>query len=212
MTRYLRYLRYYRIGAAVLCLVAAVFLLLFAVDARDWGKRMAADDLRFSSSPDSTSLWHPTEVAPFGLARSVLGINDDVQYREATRLFRLGRPLENLTARQFESLRAQAQVALSAVEANGNDLVRRAQAANMLGVLDLSLAVRDSTLATTFLGDAIGNFRDAMALDDSNTDARFNLEYALYELRSSEDQLPKGTERPGQPGGKPGLAQPGRGY
>jgi hypothetical protein len=204
--------RYVRIGGAVLCLAAAVFLLLFAVDARDWGKRIASDDLRFAGDPSSRSLWHPTEVAPFGLARNVLGINDDVKYRQAVRLFRLGRPLENLTQRQFESLRAQAQVALSGVEANGSDLQRRSQAANMLGVLDFSLAVRDSTLATTFLADAIGNFRDAMALDDSNADARFNLEYALFELQSGEDQLPKGTERPGQPGGHAGLAQPGRGY
>lgn len=204
--------RYARIGGAVLCLAAAVLLLLFAIDARDWGKRIASDDLRFPANPSARSLWHPVEVAPFGLARNVLGINDDVSYREAFRLFLLGRPLENLTARQFESLRAQAQVALSDVESSGDDSARRSEAANMLGVLDLSLAVRDSTLATTFLADAIGNFRDAMALDDSNADARFNLEYALYELKSGEDQLPKGTERPGQPGGNAALAQPGRGY
>lgn len=204
--------RYARIGGAVLCLAAAVLLLLFAIDARDWGKRIASDDLRFPANPSARSLWHPVEVAPFGLARNVLGINDDVSYREAFRLFLLGRPLENLTARQFESLRAQAQVALSDVASSGDDSARRSEAANMLGVLDLSLAVRDSTLATTFLADAIGNFRDAMALDDSNADARFNLEYALYELKSGEDQLPKGTERPGQPGGNAALAQPGRGY
>ena len=204
--------RYARVGGAVLCLAAAVFLLLFAIDARDWGKRIASDDLRFPADPSAPSLWHPAEVAPFGLARNVLGINDDVSYRKAFQLFLLGRPLENLTARQFESLRAQAQVALADVESSGDDRARRSEAANMLGVLDLSLAVRDSTLATTFLADAIGNFRDAMTLDDSNADARFNLEYALYELKSGEDQLPKGTERPGQPGGNAALAQPGRGY
>lgn len=206
MTRIVRAL------GAVACLAAAALLLLFALDARDWGKRMATDDLRFDASPLPAKLWRPGEVAPFGLARGVLGIDDDVQYRRAVRLFRLGRPLENLTARSFESLRAEAQVALGDVEQGGNDRARRSQAANLLGVLDLSLAVRDSTLATTFLADAIGSFREAMALDDSNADARFNLEYALYELRSGEDQLPKGTERPGQPGGRAALAKPGRGY
>ncbi len=206
MTRIVRAL------GAVACLAAAALLLLFAVDARDWEKRIATDDLRFDANPLPTKLWRPVEVAPFGLARGVLGIDDDVQYRRAVRLFRLGRPLENLTARSFESLRAQAQVALADVEQGGNDRARRSQAANLLGVLDLSLAVRDSTLATTFLTDAIGSFRDAMALDDSNADARFNLEYALYELKSGEDQLPKGTERPGQPGGQAALAKPGRGY
>jgi hypothetical protein len=206
MTRLVRAL------GAVACLAAAALLLLFALDARDWGKRMATDDLRFDASPLPTKLWQPVEVTPFGLTRGVLGIDDDIQYRRAVRLFRLGRPLENLTARSFESLRAQAQIALADVDKGGNDRVRRSQAANLLGVLDLSLAVRDSTLATTFLADAIGSFRQAMALDESNADARFNLEYALYELKSGEDQLPRGTERPGQPGGRAAVAQPGRGY
>jgi len=203
--------RILRAVGAVACLAAAALLLLFALDARAWGKRMVTDDLRFDANPLQTKLWQPVEVAPFGLARGVLGIDDDVQYRRAVRLFRLGRPLENLTARSFESLRAQAQVSLGDVD-QGNDRARRSQAANLLGVLDLSLAVQDSSLATTFLADAIGSFRHAMALDESNADARFNLEYALYELRSGEDQLPRGTDRPGQPGGRAGVAQPGRGY
>ena len=206
MTRIVRAL------GAVGCLAAAALLLLFALEARDWGKRMATDDLRFDASPLPTKLWQPVELTPFGLTRGVLGIGDDVQYRRAVRLFRLGRPLESLTARSFESLRAQAQVALGDVDQGGNDRARRSQAANLLGVLDLSLAVQDSSLATTFLADAIGSFRHAMALDESNADARFNLEYALYELRSGEDQLPRGTDRPGQPGGRAGVAQPGRGY
>ena len=203
--------RILRAVGAVACLAAAALLLLFALEARDWGKRMATDDLRFDASPLPTKLWQPVEVTPFGLTRGVLGIGDDVQYRRAVRLFRLGRPLENLTARSFESLRAQAQVSLGDVD-QGNDRARRSQAANLLGVLDLSLAVQDSSLATTFLADAIGSFRHAMALDESNADARFNLEYALYELRSGEDQLPRGTDRPGQPGGRAGVARPGRGY
>ena len=203
--------RILRAVGAVACLAAAALLLLFALDARAWGKRMVTDDLRFDANPLQTKLWQPVEVTPFGLARGVLGIDDDVQYRRAVRLFRLGRPLENLTARSFESLRAQAQVSLGDVD-QGNDRARRSQAANLLGVLDLSLAVQDSSLATTFLADAIGSFRHAMALDESNADARFNLEYALYELRSGEDQLPRGTDRPGQPGGRAGVAQPGRGY
>ena len=142
----------------------------------------------------------------------MLGIDDDVQYRKAVRLFRLGRPLENLSTRSIEALRAQAQVALANVSQTGSDRTRQSQAENLLGVLNLSLAVRDSTLATTFLHNAIASFQDAIALDDSNADARFNLEYTLYELKSGEDQLPKGTERPGQPGGNAALAQPGRGY
>jgi hypothetical protein len=190
----------------------AVLLLLFAADARRWGKRLAADDLRFAANPLPANLWQPRELAPFGVARGVLGIDDDLQYRRAVKLFRLGRPRENLSGKLPAALRAQSQIALSEVSETGTDRVRRSQAANLLGILSFALAVRDPSLTTTFLQNAVANFRDAMALDVSNADARFNLEYALFQLKGGDDQQPKGSDRPGDPRGGAGLAKPGRGY
>jgi hypothetical protein len=201
-----------RLGGAGACLVLAVLFLLFAADARTWGKRMAADDLRFAANPLPANLWQPTEVAPFGVARGVLGIDDDLQYRRAVKLFRLGRPRENLTGKLTAALRAQSQIALAAVSETGTDRRRRSQTANLLGILSFSLAVRDPSLTTTFLQNAVTNFRDAIALDPTNDDARFNLEYALFQLKGGEDQLPKGSDRPGDPRGSAGLSKPGRGY
>jgi hypothetical protein len=201
-----------RFAGAGACLVLAVLFLLFAADARTWGKRMAADDLRFAANPLPANLWHPTEVAPFGVARGVLGIDDDLQYRRAVKLFRLGRPRENLTGKLTAALRAQSQIALATVSETGSDRVRRSQAANLLGILSFSLAVRDPSLTTTFLQNAVANFRDAIALDPTNDDARFNLEYALFQLKGGDDQLPKGSDRPGDPRGSAGLSKPGRGY
>ena len=199
------------IGAAA-CLTVAALLLLFAADVREWGKRMAADDLRFAANPVPASLWRPRELAPFGLARGALGIDDDIHYRRAIKLFRLGRPLESLYGKLNAALRAQAQISLAEVSESGRDRVRRSQAANLLGILSFSLAVRDPSLTTTFLENAVASFRDAMALDESNVDARFNLEYALYQLKGGEDPLPKGRDRAGQPRGQAGFAEPGRGY
>jgi hypothetical protein len=201
-----------RLVGAGLCLVAAALLLLFAADVREWGKRMAADDLRVVANPLPANLWRPQEVAPFGLARSVLGINDDIAYRRAVKLFRLGRPRENLSGKLPAALRAQAQIALGEIAESDSDPRRRSQAANLLGILSFSLAVRDPSLTTTFLENAVANFREAMALDETNADARFNLEYALYQLKGGQDQLPRGNDRPGQPRGNAGLAKPGRGF
>lgn len=201
-----------RFVAAAACLVLAVLLLLFAADARRWGKRMAADDLRSAANPLPANLWRPRELAPFGVAKGVLGIENDLQYRHAVKLFRLGRPRESLGGKLTAALRAQSQIALSEVSETGADRVRRSQAANLLGILSFSLAVRDPSLTTTFLQNAVANFRDAMALDESNADARFNLEYALFQLKGGEDQLPKGSDRPGDPRGGAGLSKPGRGY
>jgi hypothetical protein len=201
-----------RFVAAAACLALAILLLLFAADARRWGKRMAADDLRSAANPLPANLWRPWELAPFGLAKGVLGIEDDLQYRHAVKLFRLGRPRENLGGKLTAAIRAQSQIALSEVSETGADRVRRSQAANLLGILSFSLAVRDPSLTTTFLQNAVANFREAMALDESNADARFNLEYALFQLKGGEDQLPKGSDRPGDPRGSAGLSKPGRGY
>jgi hypothetical protein len=201
-----------RLAGAGLCLAAAALLLLFAADVREWGKRMATDDLRVVANPSPANLWRPEEVAPFGLARAVLGIDDDLRYRRAVKLFRLGRPRENLPGKLPAALRAQAQIALGEIAESDKDDKRRSQAANLLGILSFSLSVRDPSLTTTFLENAVASFREAMAFDESNADARFNLEYALYQLKGGQDQLPKGSDRPGQPRGNAGLAKPGRGY
>jgi len=201
-----------RFVAAGACLVLAVGLLLFAVDARRWGKRMAADDLRFAANPLPANLWRPAEVLPFGVARGVLGIDDDLQYRRAVKLFRLGRPRENLSGKLPAALRAQSQIALTEASETGADRKRRSQAANLLGILSFSLSVRDPSLATTFLQNAVANFRAAMALDETNEDARFNLEYALFQLKGGDDDTPRGQDRPGEPNGTAGLSEAGRGY
>lgn len=201
-----------RFVAAGACLVFAVLLLLFAADARRWGKRMAADDLRFAANPLPANLWRPTEVLPFGVARGVLGIDDDLQYRRAVKLFRLGRPRENISGKLAAALRAQSQIALTEASVIGTDRKRRSQAANLLGILSFSLAIRDPSLATTFLQNAVANFRQAMELDETNEDARFNLEYALFQLKGGDEDSPRGSDRPGDPRGSAGLSEPGRGY
>lgn len=205
-------IRQARVVGAIVCLVGAVLLLLLATDVRGWSQRVAADDLRYRSSPAHGNLWKPSQAAPFGLARDVLGIQDDLDYREALRLFRLGRPLENsLYGVETATLRAEAQVHVAEVADSGPDRMRRSQAANLLGVLGFSMAARDLSLKDTFLRDAISSFRQAIALDPTNDEALFNLEFALQELRVDEQQQLRGGSD-SNAGGNAGIKPPGHGF
>jgi hypothetical protein len=201
-----------RVFLAGVALAGAVLLLLLATDVRGWSARFAADDLRYRANPVPENLWTPTQLVPFGLARNILGINDDIQYRRALRAFRLARPLEsNLYNVKFSTLRAEAQVQMAEIADRGNDLARRSQAANLLGVLGFAMAARDLDLRATFLRDAIASFRQAIALDVTNDDALFNLEFALQEQNISQEQQQRGSSNSNS-GSNAGLKPPGNGF
>jgi hypothetical protein len=202
----------FRVVLACAALAGAVLLLLLATDVRGWSARFAADDLRYRANPLPNDLWKPQQLAPFGLARNILGINDDIKYRRALRAFRLGRPLEsNLYNVTISTLRAEAQVQMAEVADQGSDLSRRSQAANLLGVLGFAMAARDLDLRDTFLRDAVASFRQAIALDPSNDDALFNLEFALQEQNVQEEQQQRGSSDSNS-GGNAGLKPPGNGF
>jgi hypothetical protein len=198
-------------GAAVACILAAVFLVSLALDARAWSSRFPADDLRYRSDPSAHKLWSPHELSPFGLDRKLLGIHDDIAYRRALREFRIGRPLEPQFSTAATTHRVQAQVALTNVVQSGDDRARASQAANLLGVLGFAMATQDAAQRETFLNNAITAFRQAIALDPANDDALFNLEYALDQLKGSGEQQAGGSDKLGQRG-QAGLKPTGHGY
>lgn len=197
--------------AAAACLVAAAMLVLLALDARAWSSRLPADDLRYRRDPSTHGLWQPGQLAPFGLARGVLGLGDDLAYRRALREFRIGRPLEPVFTTAVTTHRIEAQIKLTNVLANTRDAARASQAANLLGVLGFSMATQDVGQRATFLNNAVTAFRRAIVIDPANDDALFNLEYALDQLRGSGEQQAGGNNRLGQ-GGRAGLKPTGHGY
>jgi hypothetical protein len=200
-----------RAGAAAVCVGAAVVLVLLALDARAWSTRFPADDLRYRRDASAHGLWHMRELSPFGLDRSVLGIRDDIGYRLALREFRIGRPLEPVFSTAATTHRVQAQIALTDVVTSRDDVARASQAANLLGVLGFAMATQDVGQRATFLNNAITAFRQAIALDPSNDDALFNLEYALDQLKGSGEQQAGGSDKLGK-GGHAGLKPTGHGY
>lgn len=200
-----------RAVGATACIGAAVLLVLLALDARAWSSRFPADDLRYRRDPSTHGLWRAPQLAPFGLARGILGIGDDIAYRRALREFRIGRPLEPVFSTEITTHRIEAQIALTNVLASTNDAARGTQAANLLGVLGFSMATQDVGQRATFLNNAVTAFRRAIVIDPQNDDALFNLEYALDQLKGSGEQQAGGNNRLGQ-GGRAGLKPTGHGY
>lgn len=200
-----------RIGGAAVCAAAAVFLVLLAVDARAWSSRLPADDLRYRHDASAHHLWHVSEIAPDGLARGLLGIDDDLAYRRALRDFRRGRVTEPIASPEITTHRIAAQVELTHVaDSNGSNAVR-SQVDNLLGVLGFGLGSQDFGQRNAFFNNAITAFRNAVVLDPTDDDAFYNLEYALDQLQGAGQQPASGTSQSGHRGGA-GLKPPGKGY
>jgi hypothetical protein len=200
-----------RIAGAVVALLAAALFVAVALDAHAWGTRIPADDLRFHHDALSKGLWQPEQRTPLHLTQHVLGIGNDLTYRNALRAFRVGRPLDPLTNTTTAARRIRAQIELQDFIEHSNNSIRRSQASNLVGVLAFAAATQDVSQRITFLNNAIAAFRTAIELDPTNDDALFNLEYALGQLKEAAEQQAGPNKRLGSQGGA-GLAEPGHGY
>lgn len=200
--------------ATIVALAAGIIALLLALDVGRWQTAFARDDVRFQAAPTRTDLWQPDEVVPFHAARRLLGVEDDLEYRQTLRSFWLARPEVNpFMQTNSDQIRSQALVSLAAFLRASHNPQRRGQAANLLGVMGLGLATTDNQgQRLRFLQYASRAFRGALTTDPTNEDAKFNLELTLRLLK----RLPTGTgggsaQGFGRSGGA-ALATPGSGY
>jgi hypothetical protein len=202
------------LAAATAALAAGVLLLLLAVDVGRWNTAFARGDVRFKFAPTRIDLWNPEEVLPFDPARRLLGVDDDLQYRNTLRRFYLARPHANKwTQTNIDALRSEATVSLAEYIREGKDPQRRSQAANLLGVMGLGLAATDDPgQRLRFLLFASRSFRGALTMDQTNEDAKFNLELTLRLLRQSPTNTGGGAARGPGRGGGAALSKPGSGY
>lgn len=203
------------LAAAAVLLACAAALLVLARDVRAWEMRLEQDDVAFRYSPGRSALWQPEERFPGSTARRFLQLDDDLAFRNALRLFRLGRPRQlaydnpSLTA-----VRGEAQVELMELGRDDPDAARRSQASNLVGVLSLGVEGRESASArATFLESGIGSFQTAVQLDDANERAKYNLELALRRQETDAASLESaGAEVPRDNPSGAGLREGGSGY
>ncbi len=164
----------------LVCLALTALLVLLAADVSRWRDALRADDVRYQAAPSAGDLWNPDALVPLAAARNSLGVDDDLAFRRAVRAFRLGR-LEETRSSDTKVLlqRAEAQSRLEAIAAGGGDPARRSRAMTLLGVLFLATPVASSEEQAAALKAAVTNLQKAIALNPDNSDAKFNLEFAL---------------------------------
>ena len=76
-----------------------MLLSLLALDVHRRDRSFQADDVLFRVGSLRDDRWQPTEIVPFGAARAVLGVDDDLAYRRALQLVRRAHP-RNVTYEQ----------------------------------------------------------------------------------------------------------------
>lgn len=200
-------------AGAILALLAAAALAVFAVDVLRWNRQLAEQDLAFQAVPEQARYSKPSGLLLFDVAEKALGGGDDFTFRQQLQAFIRVRPGVAVDAIQFEQLRGQAQLELARLSRVDPDPRRRSRAANMIGVLalDPQLAPTVQEDFTSVLQGAIDAFRGAVELDPANADAKRNLELALRIPGTAS--LPPNAPAGGRDVGRTaGLGTPGSGY
>ena len=203
-----------RVALAGFCVVCAAALALLATDILRWPGAMSAGDVRYADDPVRPGIWHLTGAFPFGAARGLLGIGDDIAYREALQSFWRGKPRAlPLSDSNFFGIRAHAQQQLAAITLHDPNRQRGSAAANLVGVLGFANAVFDQERSQIYLANSVDSFRTAIGLDTNNADAKYNLELALARLQAAnaENQSNTGSSH-GKKAAAAGTGEPGTGY
>lgn len=198
-------------AAAALCLCGAAAAALLATDVRAWHSALREGDAAAVSHPSLPRT--ASEILPFHVARSVLGVEDDLALRRALVLFRSGYsgiPSQDQSSAGTEA-RATAEAALERIAREEGDGPRASIAANLLGVLELVDAASGGPTDAS-VERAIIELQNAIHLDPGDDDAKANLELAMS---LAPPDSPFRTSRLGSTGKRRGGASessPGRGY
>jgi hypothetical protein len=192
-------------GAVVLALALAVAIALLAADVLRWERQVDRGDLRYASDLGQSGMWTPDTILPAGVSRMLLGVDDDLAFRNAVQRFWLSRP--RAPVRRFADVtrRSGAERELARLVSGDASGERRSVIANLRGVLVLEETRGLGVQRSVLLRRAIEHFRQAVTLSASNDDAKFNLELAMKMLRNAGRSAGGGT------GGRPENVAPGAG-
>lgn len=201
--------------AALILVILATLLVLFALDARTWQTSVKRDDIRFRALPSHSNLWNPSTMLPGDPASLALGTHDTMAWRHALQSFWLthigANPQANVNLPQ---IRAQAQQQFLDLMSSGKTAAERSGAANLLGVLVITtpVAAGSQTAQLAVLKQSIQYFTDAVELDPGNTDAKENLELVLRVTRPGKGPIGQDSHAGFGFGRGHGSTQTGNGY
>jgi hypothetical protein len=199
--------------AAGVCVAVAVFAALLAGDVGRWQAAFRAGDVEAAdASFGARPSWAAHETVPFGLARGLLAVDDDLAFRRAVALFRRAHtavPSFN-SGLEGTSLRVQAEAALAHEVRTDDNRSRASVAANLLGVLGVADATTPGQNGTP-IERSIFEFEDAIHLQPGNEQAKANLEL-VYQLKAPPNSLRGAARRRGRSHSGASATSPGHGY
>jgi hypothetical protein len=215
--------RRYWLPVAVLVVALAVAAALTVLAAAVWRSeaRLRAGDVRFAIAQTDEDPWRISGSLPSRAARRLLGVDDDVDFRNAVQLFRYteGQRGGGTSSRGSpDALRVEAAVALERFERAGADPRRASRVANLLGVMAFASAADEPQNEGLLIARTLYQFRRAIKLDRANVEAKYNLELLMRLLEIEEDEIAGvpsersrfGERRGGQRGA--GVSPEGHGY
>jgi hypothetical protein len=207
-------LRLLGLTAAALLLAGSVFLGLVASDVLGWRGDLERSDVAFATPRGAPALEVPETRLPSGLVQGLLGVKDDVAFREAVQGFRQSNPRRPPRSLVEASLKSRAETELARVSREDSSRERRSLVATMRGGLAFEEARGGGAQAAVFLRRSLAQFRQAIALDESNENAKYNLELALALQRAARSGSGGGDSvRRGDPlASGAGAATAGSGY
>jgi hypothetical protein len=212
-----------RLAAATALLALAAVLVLFARDTWHWARAVHDADARAALAPISPDAWRADTALPAGLSRGLLGLNDDLAFRQVSMqaVQAAAHPPSTKTQKQ----RAILESALARIVRSDPNPARASRAADYLGVLLYTDPPSPDQAANPY-GDpnqgssqqtpeqkALAQFLNAVRLDPNNDSAQRNLERMLrLPLPPPHKGVPQpgGGERFGHKGS--GARSAGRGY
>lgn len=197
---------------AVGVLVAASALLVaLAADVLRWDRQLRDDDTGYGAGAAVT--WRPDTLLPGGVAASVLGLSDDVDYRKAVDTFWRSKPRAPIQVFEDVTRRSAAERMLGRTFDRDPDASRRSELAVLRAAMMLEEARSSPTQRQVFVRRAIEFLERAVILDPANETAVYDLELALKLLRASGSGVAgSGDTRSPLPSPGAGSATSGTGF
>ena len=191
-------------AAVALALALAAALAVLAADVLRWRGHLEEAELRVGRAPADTGIWVPDTRLPGDPAARLLAVDDDVRFRQALQLFRLGNPRRPARNQDDLNRRLAADGRLADVADADTTAETRSRAALLRGILALEAARGEPLRASTLLRRSLGELRTAIRLDDANADAKYDLELVMRLLRTIEEESPGSQGQERQRGGSEG--------
>lgn len=180
-----RWRRPLEVGAFLGLVVVALLSAALAIDLLRADRHFEASDVRFTTRLDRSVSWTPDTLLPAGISRSILGLDDDLEYRRATQQFWLSEPRAPLQQFADVTRRAAAERRLAELAEDSSSAEQRSLLVTMRGGLLLEEARATPSQREVFVRRAIEQFQLALAQDRANDDAIHNLELSLKLLRQT---------------------------